>query len=204
MGRGLLHEFPNPSRTGCPGTEILRGIAFRRIPLAQAEPWLDHISSCSPCYHDFSQFREAFRLHRMRVLIAVAASILVVASITGWALFHAYRGTQTPQVAVLDLRNRSLPRGVQPAPAGPPLEIPRTASRLDIYLPIGSSTGPYEVRILSSYGATVLSTSGVASLENHMTALQVAVSLSPLRPGSYVLEIRKSGLEWNSYPALVR
>ncbi len=203
MGRGLLHEFPNPGRTGCPGPEILKGIAFRRIPLAQAEPWLDHISSCSPCYHDFSQFREAFRLHRMRVLIAVAASILVLASITGWALFHAYRGTRTAQVAVLDLRNRSLPRGVQPASPGPPVEIPRTASRLDIYLPIGSSSGSYEVRVLSSSGAVVLSTAGVARLENHITKLQVAVHLFSLRPGSYVLQIRKSGLEWTSYPARI-
>lgn len=199
-----MHEFPNPSRTGCPGAEVLRGIAFRRIPLAQAEPWLEHISSCSPCYHDFSQFREAFRLHRMRVLIAVAASILVAASITGWALFQAYRGTRIAQVAVLDLRNRSLPRGVQPAPPAPPLEIPRKASRLDIYLPIGSSSGSYDVRILSSSGAPVLSTSGVASLENHITKLQVAVRLSSLRLGSYVLQIRKSGLEWNSYPARIR
>jgi hypothetical protein len=200
----LLQEFPNPGRTGCPGPEILKGIAFHRVPLAQAEPWLDHITSCSPCYRDFSQFRETFRVRRTRVLIAVAASILVIASIAGWALFQTYRGTRTVQVAVLDLRNRSLPRSVQPAPAAPPLEIPRAASRLDIYLPIGSSSGPYEVRILSSSGATVLITGGVASLENHITELQVALRLSSLRSGSYVLQIRKSGLEWNSYPAVVR
>ena len=200
----MLSEFPNPNRTGCPGPEILKGIAFRRIPLAEAEPWLDHISSCSPCYHDFSQFREAFRLRRTRVLIAVAASILVIASIASWALFQAYRGPRTAQVAVLDLRNQSLPRGVQPAPAVPPLEIPRSVSRLEIYLPIGSSSGSYDVRLLSPSGTPVLSTSGVASLENHITKLQLAVRLSSLRPGSYVLEIRKGGLEWTPYSLYLR
>lgn len=133
----------------------------------------------------------------------MAAGILVAASIGSWALFQTYRGTQTSQVAVLDLRNRSLPRGLQPVPAGPPLEIPRTVSRLDIYLPIGSSEGPYDVRILSPSGAPVLTASGIAKLKDHITSLQVAVGLSSAHPGSYILQIRKTGLGWNSYPLLL-
>ncbi len=80
LGRGLLKEFPNPERVGCPGSELLRGIASRKVPLAQAEPWLNHLTSCSPCFRDFNQFREAYQRVRRRILLVVAASILVVAT----------------------------------------------------------------------------------------------------------------------------
>ena len=57
LGRGLLWEFPNPSRTGCPPAEVLRSIASHNMPLTEAEKWLDHLCSCSPCYRDFCKFR---------------------------------------------------------------------------------------------------------------------------------------------------
>jgi hypothetical protein len=59
LGRGLLEEFPNPARTGCPSPEVLRSIASHKMPLLEAEKWLDHLTSCSPCYRDFCQFRVA-------------------------------------------------------------------------------------------------------------------------------------------------
>jgi hypothetical protein len=174
------------------------------MSLAQAEPWLNHITSCSPCYRDFSQFREAYQRRRNLTLLAVAASILVVASIGGWALVQRHRGAQLAQTAVLDLRNRSVARGNQPVPNEPPLEVSRIVSRLDIYLPIGSSEGPYDIRILTPSGTPVLTASGIAKLKDHITSLQVAVSLSSAHPGRYILQIRRAGLEWNSYPLLLR
>jgi hypothetical protein len=174
------------------------------MSLAQAEPWLNHIASCSPCYRDFSQFREAYQRRRNLTLLAVAASILVVASIGTWALVQRHRGAQLAQTAVLDLRNRSVARGTQPIPTQPPLEISRTVSRTDIYLPIGSSEGHYDVRVLTPSGAPVLAASGIAKLKDHITSLRVTVSLSSAHPGRYILQIRKAGLEWNSYPLLLR
>jgi hypothetical protein len=61
LGRGLFDEFPNPSRTGCPPPEALQRIAAHDMPLSEAEKWLDHLTSCSPCYRDFCQFRVAHR-----------------------------------------------------------------------------------------------------------------------------------------------
>jgi len=58
-GRGLLTEFPNPTRTGCPSAEVLQSIASHTTPLPEAEKWLDHLTSCSPCYKDFCQFQVA-------------------------------------------------------------------------------------------------------------------------------------------------
>ena len=56
LGRGLLKEFPNPVRTGCPPPEVLQRIAAHDMPLSEAEKWLDHLTSCSPCYSDFLRF----------------------------------------------------------------------------------------------------------------------------------------------------
>jgi len=41
LGRGLLKEFPNPERSGCPGADVLKRIASRTMPLNEAEKWLD-------------------------------------------------------------------------------------------------------------------------------------------------------------------
>jgi hypothetical protein len=61
LGRGLLEEFPNPARTGCPSAEVLESIASHEMPLSEAEKWLDHLTACSPCYGDFCYFRAAHR-----------------------------------------------------------------------------------------------------------------------------------------------
>jgi len=59
LGRGLLEEFPNPTRTGCPPSDVLERIAGHQMLLSEAENWLDHLTSCSPCYKDFCQFQVA-------------------------------------------------------------------------------------------------------------------------------------------------
>ena len=204
LGRGLLKEFPNPERIGCPDSEVLRGIAFHKVPLAEAEPWLDHLTSCSPCYRDFSQFRAAYELRRKRTLLAVAPSILIVASIAGWALAHRHEGPQYAQSAVLDLRNRSVSRGTEPNPGEPPLELSREVTHLNIYLPLGSPEGPYEVRIVGLSGEPLASTNGIAKVSNYIPMLPVTVNLTSSRPGGCILQVRKSGLEWSSYPLVLR
>lgn len=59
LGRRLLSEFPNSTRSGCPPAEILKRIASHEMPLSEAQDWLDHLTSCSPCYRDFFQFQVA-------------------------------------------------------------------------------------------------------------------------------------------------
>ena len=86
LGRALLRDFPNPERIGCPDATLLKGIASHKVPLAQADPWLDHITSCSPCYGDFCQFHDGFRRRRIRILVALVAASLLAVSVSGWAL----------------------------------------------------------------------------------------------------------------------
>jgi hypothetical protein len=204
LGRGLLKEFPNPERTGCPGSDVLKRIAFHEMPLAEAEKWLDHLTSCSPCYGDFSQFRSAYRKRRSRTLFAIAASILIVAGVASWVLFLRQRQPVATEAAVLDLRNRSVPRGTESNPAEPRLEIGRNVSRMEVYLPLGSADGVYELSIRSQEGSPVFTGSGMAKIKEGITSLSLDVNLSSASSGLYVLQLRKVGSEWNSYPMMLR
>src|SRR3989442_13760133 len=64
LSQGLATEFPNPDRVGCPGSAVLEGIASHKIPLSEAEKWLDHLGSCSPCFQDFKAIKR--KLHDRR------------------------------------------------------------------------------------------------------------------------------------------
>ena len=61
LGRGLLEGFPNPARAGCPSGEVLKSIASHEMSLSEAEKWLDHLTSCSPCYRDFCNLQASDR-----------------------------------------------------------------------------------------------------------------------------------------------
>ena len=200
LGRGLLREFPNPGRSGCPGPDVLKKIASRTMPLDEAEKWLDHLGSCSPCYSDFSEFQAAYRNRRFRTVLAVAASILIVVLVAGWAFFLRRNEPTGTETAVLDLRNRSIARGTEPNPAEPPLEMARKVSHLDIYLPLGSADGDYGVRISGPGEKILFSTKGVANLKQGITSLAVNVNLSSASPGLYVLQFQKGDSWWTSYP----
>jgi hypothetical protein len=204
LGRGLLKEFPNPDRAGCPGSDALRRIASHAMPLAEAEKWLDHLTSCSPCYGDFSRFQAAHQRRRTQRILAIAASILIAIGIAGWVLFQKHNEPLVAQTAVVDLRNRSIPRGTEPNPAEPPLEINHAATHWNIYLPLGSSEGQYDVRIVTPSGEILFAASGTARLTDQITSLQIPASFLSSRPGRYVLQIRKTASEWSSYPLLLR
>ena len=204
LGRGLLKDFPNPERIGCPGSEVLKRIASRKMPLDEAAKWLDHLGSCTPCFRDFSELRKVHELRQKRTLLAIAASILVVAGIAGWVLLQRHNETLVAQTAVLDLRNRSASRGTEPLPATPPLEVKHTVSYLELYLPLGSSEGPYDVRIVTLSGQSLVSGSGTAWLTDQVTSLQVRVDLTSVHKGEYILQVRKGDSDWNAYPLIIR
>jgi hypothetical protein len=55
LARALSREFSIPQRVGRPDSTVLRGIAFRKLRLTEIQQWLDHLSSCSPCYQEFNE-----------------------------------------------------------------------------------------------------------------------------------------------------
>jgi hypothetical protein len=202
LGRGLQNEFPNPERVGCPGREIVAAIAAHRMPLSKAEPYLDHLSSCSPCYRDFLQLQAEYRRRRTRMVFAVAASVLIVVGLATWAILRPH-GQQVEQ-AVIDLRDRSVARGTEIPPSEPPLEVPANVMRLQIYLPLGSAEGAYDVRVSTLQGEARFIGSGAANIHEGQTRLSIDLKRWSPKVGRYVLQVRKTGSEWNSYPLQVR
>jgi hypothetical protein len=174
------------------------------MPLNEADSWLDHLGSCSPCYSDFSEIRRAYESRRKRTLLAIAASILVAACIGGWFLLQRHNEGLVAQTALLDLRNRSLPRSTEPNPTEPPLVVNRAARHWNIYLPLGSGEGTYEIRIVADSGGLLLTATGEATLVSGIASLAVDVNLGPRNPGRCNLEIRKKPGEWNSFPLVLR
>jgi hypothetical protein len=111
---------------------------------------------------------------------------------------------QTTDIAVLDLRERSVARGQNPSDTSQaPLEIPRTTKHLVLELPIGSKEGPYEVGLLTATGDELLRATGTSELRDHINRLRVDVNLSSIRSGDYSLGIREPNLEWARYPTRV-
>lgn len=203
LARGLSREFPNPQRVGCPGPAILRSIALHKLTLSEAESWLDHLSSCSPCFTEFSEIRkEASR--RERTLMWLVAAAMVLLAVTGWVWVRSRPSGQTAAVVILDLRGRAAVRGGNPPHSSqPPLEVPRNATTLNLELPIGSNEGAYDVALLSNSGAELFRTSATAKLEDHVVILRADVDLAGISPGLYFLGLRRPGLEWLRFPIRV-
>src|SRR5205807_8888819 len=104
---------------------------------------------------------------------------------------------------ILDLRNRSVARGTETNQDEPPLELTRTAKSLKIMLPLGSSEGPYDVRIVTLSGEEVAGSSGTARLSERVNSLQATLTLDSLRPGKYSLQVRRPESQWVSYSLLL-
>jgi hypothetical protein len=136
------------------------------------------------------------------MIFAVAASVLIVVGLATWAILRP-RGQQTAR-AVIDLRDRSMARGTEPPPTEPPLEIPRNVSHLEIYLPLGSNEGPYDVRIISVRSELLFSGTGEAKLDQGLTVLPVDLGTSLASQGYYLLELRRPTAEWVSFPLHIR
>jgi hypothetical protein len=204
LSRGLSQDFPNPQRVGCPDSAMLKGIALHKVPLAEADPWLDHFSSCSPCFQEFTQFRKQAVDGRRRAQLWLAAAAVLLFAVAGWLWVHSRPSVQTAATVVLDLRERSVSRGENSADTKQlALEIPRTAKHLVIDLPIGSKEGNYDLALLNEAGNELSRATGIARLEDHIVILRADIDIRNLSPGLYFLGLRQSGREWSRYPTRV-
>ena len=204
LTRGLSREFPNPQRVGCPDSAVLRGIAFRKLRLSEVDRWLEHLSSCSPCYQEFTELRKEATIQRRRAQAWIAVAAVLIFAVAGWLWVRIHHSVQPPETAVLDLRDLSLARGQNPNQAGQrPLEIHRSVKHLILDLPIGSKEGAYEIGLLSETGAPVLGSSGTARLEDQVVILRLDLDVSRVQSGRYFLALRQPGLEWTRYPVRI-
>lgn len=212
----LSGGYPNPERVGCPGSDILKGLAERQIGLASAKDWVLHLGCCSPCFIEYTAFRR--QAHRRKVFeYSFASAALVVLIVAGVWLWKGHRFPwfgEKPNVPVvaaykpmtLDLRNWLVFRGEQPPGAHRgPIQLPRERLDLTIWLPIGSESGNYTVQVSSELGQQLVTATGPAVIRKEgVTALKVKLDVSKLNPGSYVLSIGHPGEQPNSYPLIVK
>jgi hypothetical protein len=199
LAQGLSHEFPNPQRVGCPDSPVLRSIAFRKLRLADAEPWLKHLSSCSPCFQEFSDFRKEAASQRRRTIAWTAAAAVLIFAVAGW-LWVRTQHSVLAATEVLDLRQVSAVNTQNPTEEGrQTLVLYRSARHLILDLPAGSNQGIDEIAIFSETGVEILDTSGAARLEHYVVCVEVDVDVNRFQPGQYFLGVRQPGLTWTEY-----
>jgi hypothetical protein len=200
---------PNPTRSGCPSTDVLKALSRKERPIA--DPGYDHLAQCSPCYREFRGFQQAgarARAHRRRRLLAAAAAILIVGVVSWTALRrNSTPSTPTPtgsslsQTARLDLRPFSVVRGAERGAEPEPVVLPRGRVSVTILLPVGSEPGEYEVSLVDEAVAVGASSVGTAALRDYITTLETVIDLSTISPGRYQLRIRRTGDGWQTFPA---
>jgi len=143
------------------GPDVLKRIASRTMPLDQAEKWLDHLSSCSPAIATFPEFRQSHELRKNAQHCSQSqASIWLLSGIAGWVLMQRHNETLVAQTAVLDLRNRSLPRALKRnSSSAAALRGSVAPPRMwNILSPLCSNDGPYDIRLLAGSGELLVST----------------------------------------------
>ena len=204
LDRGLSREFPNPDRIGCPGSAVLRGIAFHNLRLAEVHQWLDHLSACSPCYQEFTELRKQSLTQRRRLQVWLAAAAVLILTVAAWLWVRIHYAVQGPETAVLDLRGISVVRGENSHQTNlPTLEVQHSARHLVLDLPTGSAEGAYDLALLSESGTQLLSATGTAQLQDRVVVLKADMDVRDVRPGTYLLALRQPGAEWVRYPVRV-
>jgi hypothetical protein len=205
-------QFPNPRRNDCPGIETLRAIATKRISMR--DPAVDHVGRCSPCFSELTDLRHA--IHRRNVLWkagTAAAAVVVLAVLASYFGFTSdapnVAGPTQPryETALLDLRNASIPRSVQPSnssPNQPAPEIPRARLGLTIQLPIGSEAGTYELQITRPNEPARLTSKAQAKIEHGITLLLIDVDTTQIQSGEYQLGWRTVDSDWRYQLILIR
>ena len=204
LSRTFLNGFPNPDRDGCPGSDILMAIASGKLTLEEAEPWIHHLSSCSPCTGEFAHLRKAFQRRRVQRFAAIAAAILLVVSALTWVFLRRSFEPVRFELASLDLTGRGAIRGPEENPHNPPLQLSNGHLDLTVYLPLGSEPGTYDIQVVREPDEPLWSAQGEAKIVNYKSTLHVRADLSHLKPGLYLLAIRPKRWDWTYYPLVLK
>lgn len=212
----LGRAHPNPTREGCPPRDLLVSLSRRELPIG--DPAYEHFSKCSPCYQELRALQQAdaaaLKAAVRRKRLAYAAAAVLVLGIAGsWFALRragdvdriAQPVTHTaPQSARLDLRPLAVTRSEEQRVAAAPLVVPRGRVNATILLPVGSSPGEYDVRILDADLRARATAKGSAEIRNYITTLEAVIDVSALEAGDYQLTLRRDGSEWQMFPLRVR
>jgi hypothetical protein len=212
----LGRAHPNPTREGCPPRDLLVSLSRRELPIG--DPAYEHFSRCSPCYQELRALQQAdaaalkLAVRRKRMAYAAAAVLVLVIAGSWFALRRAGDAdrvarptTQTaPLSARLDLRPLAVTRSEEQKGEAAPLVVPRGRVNATILLPVGSSPGEYDVRILDAELRARATARASAEIRNYVTTLEAVIDVSALEAGDYQLTLRRDGGEWQMFPLRVR
>jgi hypothetical protein len=204
-----LHAFPNPERLGCPGPEVLRGLATKELPISH--PARVHIARCSPCFQEFRSFqREAAVRHRFLLSAGLAACLIIVLTFLARSGIY-YRKTPVPiasvtlQKGTADLFEKDVLRGAGEAnqPTSP-VNLPAAPLELRVILPRFSRPGTYQIAVCHDRNAesAVVKAVGPTITEGPRQIVTVILDLSRLPKGSYWLSTRYDDNDASDYFAM--
>ena len=200
--------FPNPNRAGCPGNEILKAMAFRKLENKQAKDWIQHLATCTPCFRDYTEFRKQVEWRRQVAYVAMAAAVVLVVVSVGWWSWRTSHPTviTTHHQVVADLRGRFTPRGEEGTTSGKgPLVFERGIDGVTVYLPEGSRAGDYEVAIFrEDLGEPIARATAVGTVDKGLTAMSATLDLSRIPSGNYLLAVRPLRVDWGYYPLVIK
>ena len=131
-------------------------------------------------------------------------AIVAVGGIYAGRIFNIGPWSDGTGSVVLDYRNDSVTRNEAGEPERPTRTLPRKKIDLIIMPPIGSESGSYELRLVGSTGQVILHRSMTGQMENFELRMRTNLDLRPLPRGSYLLEIRRAGEDWDPHPVLIR
>jgi len=204
-----LHAFPNPERIGCPGSEVLHGLATKELPISH--PARTHVARCSPCFQEFRHFqKKAAVRHRLLLSAGLAACLLVLLGfLARSSLFH--RNDSGP-IASITLQKRTadlFEKDVLRGPGAPneqtsPVDLPTVPLELRVILPRFSRPGTYQIAVCRDRNAesTLVKAVGPTTAKGSREIVTVILDLSKLPRGSYWLSTRYDDNDASEYFAL--
>jgi hypothetical protein len=201
---------PNPDRTDCPGADELRSAGCKALPLDH--PVYEHLAGCSPCYQQFRGYQKPIRrASRFRPALLAAAAVLIAVVGVGYigrnlgiGPWNSLPATAAAQPLFIDYRAVSTTRSEAGDPARPPLPLPRANLDATILLPVGSEPGQYELRLVDGNRQVRLDNQASAQLKDFAVRIEINLDLRSFAPGSYSLEIRRLGEDWDPHPVVIR
>jgi hypothetical protein len=148
------------------------------------------------------------RQRRLSIRTALAVAATVVVAVIGGAYLtgsHGIRpwsaGTAT---VVLDYRDESVSRNETGDPIRGPKTLPWRNIEATILTPTGPEPGRYEIRLLDESGNVRLGQEAVGVMEDFAVRVKVDFDLRALQRGSYTLEIRRVGEDWDPHQVIIR
>ena len=196
---------PNPQRIGCPGEDVLRAAARKALEMDHAV--YGHLATCSPCYCEFRGYQQRDRRRSwLRAALATAATVALAFSAGPYVGRSLGIGpwTTLTQAIILDYRSESTSRSETGDPARLPKILPRMKIAATILAPTGSEPGQYEFRLVDGSGHVRFGQTARGEMENYAVRAKVLLDLRSVSRGSYSLEIRRVGEDWDRHPVEIR